>query len=39
MAKSVESTKINFGKRRRGKGQKRRGPKDKNISNYKGQGR
>lgn len=38
MAKGAESVKISFGKRRRGKARKRRGPKDKKISKYKGQG-
>jgi hypothetical protein len=37
MAK-VESAKTTFGKRRKGKAKKRRGPKDKNISTYRGQG-
>lgn len=39
MAKNTESVKISFGKRRKGKAQKRRGPKDKKISKYKGQGK
>jgi len=39
MAKNQESIKISFGKRRKGKAQKRRGPKDKKISKYKGQGK
>jgi hypothetical protein len=34
-----ESRKINFGKRRKGKAFKRRGPKDKAVSQYKGQGK
>lgn len=38
MAKGVESVKVTFGKRRKGKARKRRGPKDKKISKYKGQG-
>jgi hypothetical protein len=39
MAKgSSESRKITFGKRRRGKAQKRKGPKDKPVSKYRGQG-
>jgi hypothetical protein len=33
------SVKTTFGKRRKGKSQKRRGPKDKRISKYAGQGR
>lgn len=39
MAKAVDSRKLTFGKRRKGKAQKRKGPKDKSISKYKGQGR
>lgn len=40
MAKSTaEAKKINFGKRRNGKAQKRRGPKDKATSKYRGQGK
>ena len=38
MRKGTESVKVTFGKRRRGKSQKRRGPKDKRISKYRGQG-
>jgi hypothetical protein len=38
-AKGSESRKISFGKRRKGYAQKRRGPKDKNISKYRGQGK
>jgi hypothetical protein len=38
MAK-LESSKTTFGKRRKGKAQKRRGPKDKRISKYVGQGK
>ncbi len=38
MRKGTESVKVTFGKRRRGKSQKRRGPKDKKISKYRGQG-
>lgn len=34
-----ESVKICFGKRREGKAQKRRGPKDKHVSKYRGQGK
>jgi len=42
MAKSKssgESRKISFGKRREGKAQKRKGPKDKPVSKYRGQGK
>ena len=42
MAKSKstgDAKKINFGKRKRGKAQKRRGPKDKAIKKYNRQGR
>jgi len=40
MAKSAaEARKINFGKRRAGKAQKRKGPKDKGTSKYRGQGK
>lgn len=38
-AKGGESRKITFGKRRKGYSQKRKGPKDKPVSKYKGQGR
>lgn len=39
MAKAgSESRKITFGKRRKGKAQKRKGPKDKQVSKYRGQG-
>jgi hypothetical protein len=31
--------KVNFGKRRKGAAQKRKGPKDKQVSKYRGQGR
>lgn len=37
--KSNSSQKISFGKRRCGKAQKRRGPKDKQIKPYNRQGR
>lgn len=37
--KGGESRKITFGKRRRGAHQKRKGPKDKCESKYRGQGR
>jgi len=37
MAK-VESTKTLFGKRKKGKAKKRRGPKEKRVSKYRGQG-
>ena len=34
-----ESHKIKFGRRRKGSATKRRGPKDKPVSKYKGQGK
>jgi hypothetical protein len=37
--KSADSRKISFGKRRKGKAQKSKGPKDKPVSKYRGQGR
>ena len=37
--KSADSRKITFGKRKGGKSQKSRGPKDKPVSKYQGQGR
>ena len=37
--KGGESRKINFGKRRKGQAAKRRGPKDKPVSKYRGQGK
>lgn len=37
--KSVDSRKVTFGKRRKGKAQKSRGPKDKPVSKYRGQGK
>lgn len=37
--KKGESFKITFGKRRKGKASKRKGPKDKHVSKYRGQGR
>ena len=42
MAKSKssgESRKISFGKRKAGKASKTRGPKDKKVSKYRGQGK
>ena len=40
MKKSTSSNKpVSFGKRRNGKAQKRRGPKDKATSKYRGQGK
>jgi hypothetical protein len=40
MAKAVgTSTKLSFGKRKSGKAQKSKGPKDKSVSKYKGQGK
>lgn len=37
--KSTSSNKVSFGRRKVGKAQKRRGPKDKPISKYRKQGR
>lgn len=37
--KGGESRKITFGKRRKGHHSKRKGPKDKPVSKYRGQGR
>jgi hypothetical protein len=37
--KTSDSIKVSFGKRREGKAQKRRGPKDKHTSKYRGQGK
>lgn len=37
--KNTESRKLTFGKRRKGKSHKRRGPKDKPVSKYRGQGK
>jgi hypothetical protein len=37
--KSADSRKITFGKRKKGKAQKSKGPKDKPVSKYRGQGR
>ena len=40
MAKIIgNSTKLTFGKRKGGKAQKRKGPKDKLVSKYRGQGK
>jgi hypothetical protein len=40
MAKVLgNSTKFSFGKRKSGKAQKSKGPKDKSVSKYKGQGK
>ena len=36
---SGESVKLTFGKRKKGKAQKTKGPKDKSVSKYRGQGR
>lgn len=36
--KKTESVKQTFGKRRKGKACKSRGPKDKRVSKYRGQG-
>lgn len=38
-SKSSNNNKISFGKRKGGKAQKRRGPKDKPIKEYNRQGR
>lgn len=38
-SKGGESRKISFGKRRKGSAQKRKGPKDKSTSKYRGQGK
>lgn len=35
---SGESVKVNFGKRKCGRAKKSKGPKDKPVSKYKGQG-
>lgn len=37
--KSADSRKISFGRRKGGKAVKSRGPKDKKVSRYVGQGR
>lgn len=39
MAKNNSSNKVVFGTRKGGKAKKSRGPKDKKISKYQGQGR
>lgn len=40
MAKLLgNSTKLSFGKRKSGKAQKSKGPKDKSVSKYRGQGK
>ena len=40
MAKSIgNATKVSFGKRKGGKAQKTKGPKDKATKSYKGQGK
>jgi len=38
-SKISESRKVSFGKRKTGKAKKLRGPKDKKVSKYRGQGR
>ena len=38
-AKAISSIKATFGKRKGGKAQKRKGPKDKSVSKYIGQGK
>jgi hypothetical protein len=37
--KSLDSRKISFGKRKGRKAKKSKGPKDKSVSKYRGQGR
>lgn len=37
--KSMNNPKVNFGKRKGGKAKKHKGPKDKPVSKYRGQGR
>lgn len=39
MAKLINSNKTTFGKRKRGKASKSKGPKEKNVSKYRSQGR
>lgn len=39
MAKITNANKINFGRRKGGKATKSRGPKDKRVSKYIGQGK
>lgn len=39
MAKSTSTNKLTFGKRKGGKATKSRGPKQKAVSAYRGQGR
>ena len=36
---STEANKVSFGKRKGGKARKSKGPKDKAVSKYRGQGR
>lgn len=36
---SADARKISFGKRKGGKSKKTRGPKDKSVSKYRGQGK
>ena len=36
---TIDSRKVTFGKRKKGKPQKSKGPKDKPVSKYQGQGR
>lgn len=38
MAKTTNSNKVTFGRRKGGKAAKTRGPKDKSVSKYRGQG-
>lgn len=37
--KSLDTRKVSFGKRKGGKAKKSKGPKDKSVSKYRGQGR
>ncbi len=39
MAKVTSSNKLTFGKRKGGKAKKSQGPKEKNVSKYRSQGR
>lgn len=39
MAKATNSGKVNFGRRKGGKASKTKGPKDKAVKPYKGQGK
>lgn len=39
MVKTISSVKSTFGKRKSGKARKSKGPKDKAVSKYRGQGK